>query len=179
MKKLILIILLLLTSSTTFAQTRQEALARYCINEVSFSPNIINDCTAIATVLRNRSSTGHITLGIIRAYSRGEIFNHHRSDPMRWVPFLNRFGRRPRYWNESTTIPWSRRRSIWMRVYHLSGRILHHEIHDKCRYPAHHWGNSTLDRRSRRRGWIRSQCHSINHFWTVPELLPYEERVCR
>lgn len=159
-------LVLAIPSAASGNDPRQLWLAQYCVNEASFT--LSDDCGAIADVLRNRSQTGRITRGIIWSYSRGEIFNRNRTDRMRYVPYLNPFGRKPRFWDDVSTVSWSRRRQIWLQIYERAGRILNRTEQSKCEDRVDHWGAPSLDRRSRRRGWTQISCgNTYNHYWKI------------
>lgn len=158
----------------------QLALAQVCVHESGFQVRTL-DCRMMYEVLRDRSRTGRLTMGIMRAYST-RTFDTNRTDRRRWIPHLNHWGREPRHWRETTTIPWSMRRPAWMRVYRYAGALLSRPQPRTCSIPVHHWGAQGFRREMHyRQGWIRiNNCGpTLNEFWNVPTRLSPSERTCR
>lgn len=171
-----------ISSSSREFESLQLALARICVSESGFQIRTL-DCRLIYEVLRNRSRTGELTLGIMRSYSTA-TFNRHRTDSRRWIPFLDPRGAMPRHWSESTHLSWSAYRSNFLDVYRYAGYLIRHNPTYPCTLPVHHWGARNFRvQRLLRSGWIRVECEingrpTLNQFWLVPSSLRAGERVC-
>jgi hypothetical protein len=155
-------------------RTRQDgrvqlALSRICASEAGFQVDT-DDCLMIYEVLRNRSNTGEVTMGIMRAYATN-TFRLNRVDSRRWVPYLNDQFREPRYWRDSSSIPWSRRQGGYINVYHFVGRMMRGEVRIDCDERIDHWGAPHFRRRQHlRNGWRIVSCGDTrNVFWTLPD----------
>jgi len=159
-------------------QDLQLALARICVSESGFQVRT-NDCLMIYHTLRNRSSTGELTMGMMRAYSPLS-FNLERSDGHRWVAHLNARFTEPQGWSETVPFSWYARRDDWIAVYNFVGEMLASDLTPPCTLPPHHWGARGFRRRQLlSEGWILSECgETLNDFWTVPSRLEGEERMC-
>lgn len=147
----------------------QLALARICVSESGFQTRT-NDCTLIYHALRTRSSTGEITMGIMRAYS-GRTFDRNRADRHRWIAHLNPNFREPHGWSETVTIPWSTRREGFVEVYNHAGSLLRTRPENTCGMRIDHWGAPGF-RRSLHlsNGWRLVECgETLNDFWSIPE----------
>lgn len=144
------------------------ALTRVCISESGFQIST-NDCTLIYHALRNRSSTGEVTLGIMRAYST-KTFNKNRTDSRRWIAHLNHQARQPEGWQENISIPWSRRRAGYIEVYNHVYNLLHTRPESPCPINVDHWGARGFRRRRLLNlGWQIVNCgETLNDFWNVP-----------
>jgi len=147
----------------------QLALARICVSEAGFQVRT-NDCLLIYHVLRNRSRSRQVTIGIMRAYSP-QSFNLERRDNHRWVSHLRADGRQPRGWDETVTIPWSSRREGWMEVYRYAGMLLESNPGNPCDMRVDHWGAPYYRRRMHiRNGWTPIVCgETRNQFWSLPD----------
>lgn len=146
----------------------QLALARICVSESGFQTST-NDCLLIYHVLRTRSRSGNITMGIMRAYAP-RSFNLERTDNHRWVSHLRSDFREPRGWSDVVTISWSVRRDGWREVYEYAGWLLRSEPPNPCGIRVDHWG-ARYFRRNRhiRAGWIPIECgETRNQFWSLP-----------
>ncbi len=146
----------------------QLALARICVSESGFQVRT-NDCLLIYHVLRNRSVSGELTMGIMRAYAP-KSFNLERTDNHRWISHLRADMREPKYWNETVNISWSNRRDGWREVYEYAGRIIRNEPLNPCGVRVDHWGARYFRRRRLiRSGWIPVECgETRNQFWRLP-----------
>lgn len=146
----------------------QLALTRICISESGFQVRT-NDCTMIYHALRTRSSTGEITLGIMRAYAP-QSFNIHRTDNHRWIAHLRIDAREPIGWRETTTISWSTRKEGFQQVWNHVGMLLRTRPENSCGIRIDHWGARYFRRRTHiRNGWIPIQCgETLNQFWSLP-----------
>lgn len=149
-------------------RTIHLALTRVCISEAGFQ-TITNDCTLMYHALRNRSSTGEVTLGILRAYST-KTFNKNRTDSRRWIAHLNHAARRPEGWQENISVPWSSRRQGYIEVYNHVYNLLHTRPESPCNIPIDHWGARGFRRRRLLNlGWTIVQCgETLNDFWSLP-----------
>lgn len=156
----------------------QLALARICVSESGFQVRT-DDCLMIYHTLRNRSSTGELTMGMMRAYSPLS-FNLSRTDNHRWVAHLNARFTEPEGWSDTVPFSWYARRDDWIAVYNFVGEILANNPEPPCTLPLHHWGARGFRRRQLlEEGWILSECgETLNDFWTVPSRLEDEERMC-
>lgn len=146
----------------------QLALARICVSESGFQTRT-NDCTLIYHALRTRSSTGEITMGIMRAYS-GRTFDRSRTDRHRWIPHLSHNFREPNGWSETVTIPWSARREGFVAVYNHVGNLLRTRPENTCGVRIDHWGARGFRRDLHlSNGWRLVECgETLNDFWTLP-----------
>jgi hypothetical protein len=147
----------------------QLALARICVSEAGFQVRS-NDCTLIYHVLRGRSRTGELTMGIMRAYA-GMAFNERRTDSRRWILHLNHTFDEPREWSETVTIPWSVRRAGYIDVYHHAGMLVRTRPRSTpCGVRVSHWGARGFRRDLHlRQGWRLVRCgNTHNDFWYVP-----------
>lgn len=147
----------------------QLALARVCVSEAGFQTRS-NDCTLIYHVLRGRSRTGELTMGIMRAYA-GMVFNENRTDSRRWILHLNHAFEEPREWSETVTIPWSARRAGFIDVYHHAGMLVRtRPASTPCGVRVSHWGARGFRRELHlRQGWRLVRCgNTHNDFWYVP-----------
>lgn len=144
------------------------ALTRICISEAGFQTTT-NDCRLIYHALRNRSSTGEVTLGIMRAYST-KTFNKNRTDRRRWIAHLNHSAARPIGWEGNISLPWSRRRDGYIEVYNHVYDLLHTRPENPCDIPIDHWGARGFRRRRLLSlGWTIVQCgETLNDFWSLP-----------
>jgi len=156
----------------------QLALARICVSESGFQIRT-DDCLMIYQTLRNRSSTGELTMGMMRAYSPLS-FDLNRTDGHRWVAHLNERFTEPLGWSDTVPFSWYARRDDWISVYNYVGEILADDPVPPCTLPLHHWGARGFRRRELiEAGWILTQCgETLNDFWTVPSRLDHEERMC-
>lgn len=158
----------------------QLALARICVSEAGFQTQS-NDCTLIYHVLRGRSRTGELTMGIMRAYA-GMAFNENRTDSRRWILHLNHAFEEPREWSETVTIPWSARRAGFIDVYHHAGMLVRtRPTSTPCGVRVSHWGARGFRREQHlRQGWRLVRCgNTHNDFWYVPSRRDYEESESR
>lgn len=147
----------------------QLALARICVSEAGFQTRS-NDCTLIYHVLRGRSTTGELTMGIMRAYA-GMTFNENRTDSRRWILHLNHAFDEPREWSETVTVPWSARRDGFIDVYHHAGMLVRTRPRETpCGVRVSHWGARGFRRDLHlRQGWRLVRCgNTHNDFWYVP-----------
>jgi hypothetical protein len=146
----------------------QLSLARICVSESGFQVRT-NDCTLIYHVLRARSRTGEITMGIMRAYS-GRTFDTDRTDNHRWIPHLNHNFTEPRGWRETVTIPWSARRPGFEAVYEHVGELLRIRPENPCNMRVDHWGARGFRRNLHlSNGWRLVECgETLNDFWSLP-----------
>ena len=155
----------------------QLALAKICVSESGFQVHS-NDCTLIYHVLRRRSSTGEVTMGIMRAYAK-KTFDEHRSDSRRWIAHLNYDLSEPRGWAESVSVPWSRRQSGFAEVYNHTGMLLRtRPTETPCGAKVSHWGARGFRRELHlSQGWELVRCgNTHNDFWYVPNRRDAEER---
>lgn len=146
----------------------QLALARICVSESGFQVRT-NDCTMIYHALRTRSSTGEITMGIMRAYAPLS-FNLNRTDNHRWVAHLRPDFREPKGWSEVIRLPWSTRREGFRQVYEHVGMLLRTRPENPCGIRIDHWGARYFRRNTLlRRGWTPIECgETLNQFWSMP-----------
>lgn len=146
----------------------QLALARICVSEAGFQTRT-NDCTLIYHALRTRSSTGDITMGIMRAYS-GRTFDRSRTDSHRWIPHLDHNFREPHGWRETVTIPWSTRRGGFIEVYNHAGNLIRSRPENTCGIRIDHWGAPGFRRELHlSNGWQLVECgETLNDFWSMP-----------
>ena len=155
----------------------QLALAKICVSESGFQVHS-NDCTLIYHVLRRRSSTGEVTMGIMRAYAK-KTFDENRSDSRRWIAHLNYDLSEPRGWAESVSVPWSRRQSGFAEVYNHTGMLLRtRPTETPCGVKVSHWGARGFRRELHlSQGWELVRCgNTHNDFWYVPNRRDAEER---
>lgn len=145
------------------------ALARICVSEAGFTLRT-RDCELIYHVLRTRSRSGELEMGTMRAYCT-KSFNKARTDNHRWVAHLNRAGREPQGWSETTTVPWSRRRSAWLRVLEHTRDLIRNRPENPCGDRLDHWGSKGFrKRRHLRNGWRIVDCgETLNEFWALPD----------
>lgn len=154
----------------------QLALAKICVSESGFQVRS-NDCTLIYHVLRGRSTTGELTMGIMRAYAK-KTFDDNRRDSRRWILHLNHSFDEPREWSETVTVPWSARRSGFMDVYHHAGMLVHTRPRaTPCGSKVSHWGARGFRRELHlSQGWRLVRCgNTHNDFWYVPNRRDIEE----
>lgn len=146
----------------------QLALARICVSESGFQIET-NDCLMIYHVLRNRSRSGEITMGIMRSYAT-KSFNMHREDNRRWISHLRSDFREPRHWSDTTRVPWSSKRDRWIEVYEYAGILIRTNPVSPCMERIDHWGARYFRRRQHiRNGWIPLNCgETMNQFWSLP-----------
>lgn len=147
----------------------QLALARICVSEAGFQVRT-RDCELIYHALRSRSRSGDITIGIMRAYAP-KSFNRQRNDNHRWVSHLSHTFSEPKFWRETTTIPWSRRVDGFREVYEFVGQLIQSRPSSPCASRVDHWGARHFRRRTLlQRGWRIVNCgETLNTFWTLPE----------
>jgi len=147
----------------------QLALARICVSESGFQVRT-NDCLLIYHVLRTRSRTGEVTMGIMRAYAP-RSFNLNRTDNHRWVSHLRSDFREPHNWSEVVSLPWSVRREGWREVYEYAGMLLRNDPPNPCGIRIDHWGARYFRRNTHiRNGWIPVECgETRNQFWSMPD----------
>ena len=145
------------------------ALARICVSEAGFTLRT-RDCELIYHVLLARSGTGKLEMGTMRAYCK-KSFNKGRTDRHRWVAHLNQAGGEPRGWAETTTVPWSRRRSAWLRVLEHTRDLIRRRPENPCGDRLDHWGSKGFRRRRHlRNGWRIVDCgETLNEFWALPD----------
>ena len=154
----------------------QLALARVCVSEAGFQTHS-NDCTLIYHVLRGRSRTGELTMGIMRAYA-GNIFDEGRRDSRRWILHLNHAFEEPREWSETVTIPWGARRAGFIEVYQHAGMLVRTRPRETpCGARVSHWGARGFRRELHlSQGWRLVRCgNTHNDFWYVPSRRDSEE----
>jgi len=146
----------------------QLALARICVSEAGFQTRT-DDCLMIYHALRNRSRTGELTIGIMRAYAPLS-FNTNRTDNHRWVAHLNERFTEPEGWSEVVGFSWSAKRDDWIRVYNLAGEIIRNGPESPCELSVDHWGAPGFRRELLlRRGWTLLECgDTLNDFWSLP-----------
>lgn len=146
----------------------QLALARICVSEAGFQIRT-NDCTMIYHALRTRSSTGEITMGIMRAYAPLS-FNPNRTDSHRWVAHLRSDFREPEGWSETVSIPWSAKREAFISVYNHAGFLLRTTPENPCGVRIDHWGARGFRRELLLdNGWQIVECgETLNDFWSMP-----------
>lgn len=144
------------------------ALARICISEAGFQTTT-NDCALIYQAIKTRSRTHQITLGMMKSYSPG-VFNKHRTDERRWIPYLNANFTEPEHWNETVMVPWGARRSAFIAVYNLAAELIRTNPANPCGVRIDHWGAKRFKRRQHlAEGWTIVQCgNTKNTFWTLP-----------
>lgn len=160
----------------TVDQDLQLSLAKICVSESGFQVRT-NDCTLIYHVLRGRSVTGELTMGIMRAYARN-VFNENRKDSRRWITNLNSRFEEPIGWAENVTIPWSLRREGFIDVYRHVGELLRtRPTETPCGVKVSHWGARGFRRELHlSRGWRLVECGKTNNdFWVVPSRQNSEE----
>lgn len=150
----------------------QLALARICVSEAGFQIRT-RDCEFIYHALRNRSRTGELNLGIMRAYAP-KSFNRRRTDSHRWIAHLTHRFDQPKFWQETTTIPWSRRVAGYRQVYEFAGRLVQTRPSSPCGVRIDHWAAQHFRRRRLlRSGWRIVECgETLNTFWTLPDRRP-------
>jgi hypothetical protein len=146
----------------------QLALARICVSEAGFQTRT-DDCVMIYHALRNRSSTGQLTIGIMRAYAPLS-FNTERTDNHRWVAHLNERFTEPQGWSEVVPFSWGAKRNDWIRVYNLAGEIIRRNPVPPCELRVDHWGAPGFRRQMHlRNGWTLLECgDTLNDFWSLP-----------
>ena len=148
----------------------QLALAKICVSEAGFQTRT-NDCMLIYQALKTRSSTGEITMGIMRAYS-GQTFDRSstRTDSRRWIPFLNHEFSKPHGWSETIVVPWSARSRAFEQVYEYAGNLIRTRPENPCGARIDHWGSKSYQRqRLLHDGWTIVECgETLNAFWTMP-----------
>ena len=146
----------------------QLALARICVSEAGFQLRT-RDCELIYHVLRTRSRSGELTIGIMRAYA-SKSFNRQRTDSHRWVAHLTHTFSEPRGWNETTSLPWSRRRTLFRAVYEFAGALIRERPENPCPIRLDHWGAPHFRRRQHlQNGWRIVECgETLNTFWSLP-----------
>jgi len=144
------------------------ALTKICVSEAGFQVRT-RDCDLIYEVLRNRSVTGEISMGIMRAYAR-KAFDEDRNDNRMWIPHLNHDFLEPRGWAENVTVPWSTRRSKFIEVYNYVGDLLRRNPGHTCGVRIDHWGARGFRRDLHlSRGWRLLDCGKThNDFWSLP-----------
>lgn len=144
------------------------ALARICVSEAGFQ-TITDDCKFIYLALKERSRSHLITLGMMRSYSPG-VFNKHRTDERRWIPYLNASFTEPEPWTETVGVPWAARRSDWRAVYDLAAELIRTNPSNPCGVRIDHWGAKRFRiRQHLEEGWTIVQCgNTKNTFWTLP-----------
>ena len=155
----------------------QLALAKICVSESGFQVRS-NDCTLIYHVLRRRSSTGEVTMGIMKAYAR-KTFDENRQDPRRWILHLNHTFEEPMGWAEHVTVPWSTRRDGFAEVYSHAGMLLRTRPETTpCGAKVSHWGARGFRRELHlSQGWKLVRCgNTHNDFWYVPTRRDIEEQ---
>ena len=147
----------------------QLALARICVSEAGFQIRT-RDCELIYHVLRSRSRSGELTIGIMRAYA-SKSFDRLRTDSHRWVAYLNHTFSEPRGWDETTSIPWSRRRDAFRDVYERAGQLIRERPVNPCPDRLDHWGAPHFRRRQHlQNGWKIVECgETLNTFWSLPD----------
>ncbi len=163
-------------SHSTSAKQLQLALAKVCVSESGFQVRT-NDCTLIYHVLRGRSTTGELTMGIMRAYAK-KTFDERRQDSRRWILHLNHTFEEPREWSETVTIPWSVRRSGFIDVYTQAGELVRTRPNTTpCGAKVSHWGARGFRRELHlNQGWQLVRCGTThNDFWYVPSRKRSEE----
>ena len=156
----------------------QLALTKVCVSESGFQVRT-NDCSLIYHVLRGRSVTGQVTMGIMRAYAR-KTFDEKREDSRRWILNLNHRFEEPEGWSENVTIPWSVRRAGFIEVYNHAGQLLRtRPKNTPCDVKVSHWGARGFRRELHLiRGWKLVECGRTNNdFWLVPGRQPPEEEL--
>lgn len=154
----------------------QLALAKICVSESGFQVRS-NDCTLIYHVLRRRSSTGEVTMGIMRAYAK-KTFDEKRKDSRRWITHLNHTFTEPHGWVENVTIPWANRRDGYEEVYTHAGMLLRTRPSTApCGVKVSHWGARGFRRELHlKQGWELVRCgNTHNDFWYVPNRRDSEE----
>jgi hypothetical protein len=146
----------------------QLALTKICVSEAGFQVRT-RDCDLIYEVLRNRSVTGEISMGIMRAYAR-KAFEEDRDDSRMWIPHLNREFTEPRGWSENVTVPWSTRRDKFIEVYNYVGDLLRRSPGHTCGVRIDHWGARGFRKDLHlSRGWKLLDCGKThNDFWSLP-----------
>ncbi len=172
----LLTVALLLMPFTAEAQSRLNGLTNICISEAGFQTRTA-DCALIVEVLRNRSSTGTVTMGIMRNYST-KVFNRSRTDHRRWIPWMTPTRVRPRGFPSNLTWNPTYRQRYWGVRRHVH-RILTGQV--MTRYSPDHWGARSLRRQRLRDGWqliVRGRPHdpnrphlpheTYNDFWMLP-----------
>ena len=166
------LLLVLLLSSSAEAQREQIWLARYCVNEAGWQIGTPweetthrHDCAAMARSMRNNFQSRELRTWMMRRYG-DNVFNVDRTQ-RRYIPFLRLSSRRPRYWNNAN---WRGLHYFrFVQIYNLSGDILDGSVRPPESCNPHHWGAPSLNRRSRRHGWVRQDCGpSANVYWRVP-----------
>lgn len=158
------------------SQDLQLSLAKICVSESGFQVRT-NDCTLIYHVLRGRSVTGEVTMGIMRAYARN-VFNENRKDSRRWIVNLNSRFEEPEGWSGNVTIPWGLRREGFIDVYNHAGDLLRtRPAETPCGVKVSHWGARGFRRDLHlSRGWRLVECGKTNNdFWVVPSRQSAEE----
>lgn len=166
-----------LEHQTPESKQLQLSLAKICVSEAGFQVRS-NDCTLIYHVLRRRSSTGEVTMGIMRAYAK-KTFDESRRDSRRWITHLNHDLSEPRGWAESVTVPWSRRQEGFADVYHHAGELLRSRpTETPCGAKVSHWGARGFRRELHlSQGWKLVRCgNTHNDFWYVPTRRDSEAR---
>jgi len=154
----------------------QLALTKVCVSESGFQVRT-NDCTLIYHVLRGRSVTGQVTMGIMRAYAK-KTFDESREDSRRWILNLNHEFEEPGGWSENVTIPWRVRRSGFIEVYNHAGNLLRERPKNTpCGVKVSHWGARGFRKELHlSRGWRLVECGRTNNdFWLVPSRQSAEE----
>jgi len=146
----------------------QLALARICVSEAGFQTRT-DDCVMIYHALKNRSRTGQLTIGIMRAYAPLS-FNTERTDSHRWVAHLNERFTEPQGWSEVVPFSWSAKRDDWIRVYNLAGEIIRNNPASPCDLQVDHWGARGFRREMLLdNGWTLLECgDTLNDFWSLP-----------
>ncbi|NDC23973.1 MAG: hypothetical protein EBZ49_07570 [Proteobacteria bacterium] len=144
------------------------ALTKICVSEAGFQVRT-RDCDLIYEVLRNRSVTGEISMGIMRAYAR-KAFDEDREDNRMWIPHLNREFTEPRGWSGNVTVPWHTRRDKFIEVYNYVGDLLRRNPGHTCGVRIDHWGARGFRRDLHlSRGWRLLDCGKThNDFWSLP-----------
>jgi hypothetical protein len=160
----------------------QLALAQLCVSESMFQARTL-DCRLIYEVMRYWSPGDILTMRAMRRYSR-LTYDRTRTDPRRWIAFLNHGFTEPEGWSEDQTVPWSAVRGDFQRVYDYAGYLIRFPQAYPCTTQIHHWGARGFRRREHlREGWILVDCGSgeeetMNDFWTMPSRNNPETNVC-
>jgi hypothetical protein len=184
---LVLALLSFFFTTTVQADSRQLALTRIIISETGFQLDQTDEeyidqrqeARLIAQALRNRSSVGRVTMGIMRQYSP-KSFNKERTDNRRWIAHL--WTRRARPAHFPANLWWYGHRQRLLEIYEYVGWILgpdHVEAHMCMARTADgfeevipdHWGAPVrwLRRMRRRQGWTLLICipDTKNDFWIM------------
>jgi len=144
------------------------ALARVCVSESGFQI-ATNDCRLIFEALRTRGG-GRLSVWIMKAYAK-KAFDRNRTDPRKWIPFLNDRFFEPRHWTETVVVPWSSRRQAFISVYNYASHLISTNPQPLCGVRIDHWGARGFKRRQHlREGWTLVRCgETRDDFWTMPD----------